>query len=96
MRPHSSRRDACQRLGCVPEPAAPRTPIGRSLSDAGRTVCIGDSDAPLGAARRQVGVDKVRLKGRLRVTLPLFDELPCIAGIQVAFGVWRVVWCRAW
>ena len=40
-----------------------------------------------GAARRQVGVDKVRLKGRLRVTLPLFDELPCIAGIQVAFGV---------
>ncbi len=34
-----------------------------------------------------MGVDKVRLKGRLRVTLPLFDELPCIAGIQVAFGV---------
>ena len=33
---------------------------------------------------RQVGVDKIRLRGKLRVTLPLFDELPCVAGIQAS------------
>ncbi|KAK9838568.1 hypothetical protein WJX81_007714 [Elliptochloris bilobata] len=33
----------------------------------------------------KVGVDKIRLRGKLRVTLPLFNELPCVAGIQVAF-----------
>ena len=35
------------------------------------------------ACGHQVGVDKIKLRGKLRVTLPLFDELPCVAGIQV-------------
>lgn len=41
----------------------------------------------LGACEHQVGVDKIKMRGKLRVTLPLFDELPCVAGIQVSIPV---------
>ena len=34
-----------------------------------------------------MGVDKIKMRGKLRVTLPLFDELPCVAGIQVSIAV---------